>query len=405
MNQPLDRDSAPPRRLERLSRPLLLAGLMLVALNLRPALASLGPLLDEITAALGLSASAAGLLATIPVFCLGLSAPLAPRLSARFGAERVILFALVLLAAGTALRGVSGAEGLFAGTILAGASIGVMGVLLPGLVKRDFAGQAHLMTGLYTMALCLGAALAAGLTVPASDAGGGHWQVGLGIWALPALLAALLWWPQGRQAHDASARRAPQRGLWRDPIAWQVTGYMGLQSSHAYIVFSWFPAMMVDRGLSPLAAGWMLSLLMLAQLVSSLGAPWLSSHCRDQRLVIVAMLALSMIGFSSALYAPLDGLWLWTTLMGLGLGGMFSMGLTLIVLRAPSAQLAAQLSGMAQGAGYLLASTGPFLVGLSHDLLDNWHGAYIVYMVFGAAALLFGLLAGRERQIGAEEPH
>jgi len=405
MNTPLDRGTPASPPLARWSRPLLLAGLMLVALNLRPALASLGPLLDEITAALGLSASTAGLLTTIPVFCLGLSAPLAPRLSARFGTERVILFALLLLAAGTGLRGLAGAEGLFVGTVLAGAGIGVMGVLLPGLVKRDFAGQAHLMTGLYTMALCLGAALAAGLTVPARDVGGGHWQVGLGIWALPALLAALLWWPQSRQAHDHTARRAPRRGLWRDPVAWQVTGYMGMQSAPAYIVFSWFPTMMVDRGLSSLAAGWMLSLLMLAQLASSFGAPWLSSHCRDQRLVIVAMLALSMIGFSGALYAPTGSLWLWTTLMGLGLGGMFSMGLTLIVLRAPTPQLAAELSGMAQGTGYLLASSGPLLVGLSHDWLGNWHGAYLVYMVFVATALLFGLLAGRERQVGVDNTH
>ncbi|MDN0084382.1 hypothetical protein QU487_16720 [Crenobacter sp. SG2305] len=206
----------------------------------------------------------------------------------------------------------------------------------------------------------------------------GSWQVGLGVWALPALLAALLWWPQLRHAHASARRHGVACGLWLDPVAWQVTGYMGLQSAHAYIVFSWFPAMMVDCGLSPLAPGWMLSLLMQTQLISSLGAPWLSSRCHDQRRVIVAMLALSMAGFSGALYAPLGSLWLWASLMGLGLGGMFSMRLTLIVLRAPSSQLASQLSEMAQGVGYLLASTGPFLVGLSHDLL-----------------------AGRNRQVGA----
>jgi len=398
MNE-LPRETATPTAVGQPSSVLLLAGLLLVALNLRPALTSLGPLLNEITAALGLSASSAGLLTTIPVLCLGLAAPLAPRLAARYGAERAILLSLLLLAVGTALRSVAAAVGLFAGTILAGASIGMIGVLLPGIVKRDFADRAHLMTGLYTMALCLGASVAAGLAVPARDIGG-SWQVGLGVWALPALLAALLWWPQLQRVHAGVRRVGAGRGLWRDPVAWQVTGYMGLQSTHAYIVFSWFPAMMVDRGLSPLAAGWMLSLLMLTQLVSSLGAPWLASRSRDQRLVIVAMLALSMAGFSGALYAPLNALWLWASLMGLGLGGMFSMGLTLIVLRAPNPQLASQLSGMAQGAGYLLASTGPFLVGLSHDLLGNWHGAYLIYMAFGIGALLFALLAGRDRQVG-----
>ena len=175
---------------------LLLLGLVLVALNLRPALSSMAPLLGEVSDRLGLSAAQAGLLTTLPVLCLGLFAPLAPILARRFGTERVVLGILLTLGGGIVLRSCLGEVGLFAGSILAGASIGVIGVLLPGIIKRDFAGHAGTMTGVYTMALCLGAALAAGATVPLSESLGQSWAMGLGFWALPALLAVVFWLPQ-----------------------------------------------------------------------------------------------------------------------------------------------------------------------------------------------------------------
>lgn len=180
-----------------LRRPwLLLLGLILVALNLRPALSSMAPMLSEVSKTLGLSAAQAGLLTTLPVLCLGLFAPLAPILARRFGAERVVLGILLVLAGGIILRSSFGEVGLFAGSVLAGASIGVIGVLLPGIVKRDFPKQAGTMTGVYTMALCLGAAMAAGATVPLSEHFDRSWALGLGFWVVPALVAAMFWLPQ-----------------------------------------------------------------------------------------------------------------------------------------------------------------------------------------------------------------
>ncbi|WP_240674162.1 CynX/NimT family MFS transporter [Crenobacter cavernae] len=374
---------------------------MLIAVNLRPALTSLSPLLNEVKTATGLSATGAGLLTTLPVLCLGLFAPLAPRLARRIGAERTLMIALAVLAAGCALRSFFGAPGLFVGTVCAGAGIGIAGVLLPGLVKRDFPDKAEIMTGLYTLALCLGAAIAAGLTVPVRDATG-SWGSGLAFWALPALLAAVVWLPQACLPHAAPSHLTKPRGLWRDRLAWQVTGYMGLQSSHAYIVFGWLPVILIDRGLTPLAAGFVLSISTLVQLSTAFGTPWLASRFfRDQRAMIAIMLAMSTAGFLGLAFAPLSTVWFWAVPLGLGLGGMFSMGLTLIVLRAPDAQVAAQLSGMAQGFGYLFASTGPFLVGLGHDLFHNWHVAALVYVLYGAGALLCGMAAGRKRQVAA----
>ena len=385
----------------RVSRPwLLLLGLVLVALNLRPALSSLSPLLNDVSTSLGLSAAKAGLLTTLPVLCLGLFAPMAPILARRFGAERVVLGILLTLAAGILLRSAFGEVGLFAGSLIAGASIGIIGVLLPGIVKRDFAKQAGTMTGVYTMALCLGAALAAGATVPISHYFDDSWNIGLGFWVAPALLAALFWLPQVGQKQGAHRVAYRVKGLLRDPLAWQVTLYMGLQSSLAYIVFGWVPSILISRGLSPTEAGLALSGSIIVQLLSALTAPWLATRGRDQRLAIVVVMVLTLGGLFGCLYAPIDGLWGWAILLGLGQGGTFSLALTLIVLRSRDAHVAANLSSMAQGIGYTLASLGPLAVGLIHDWTGGWAATGWVFAVIGLGAIVAGLGAGRAKYVG-----
>lgn len=384
----------------RVSRPwLLLLGLILVALNLRPALSSLSPLLADVSSSLGLSAAQAGLLTTLPVLCLGLFAPMAPILARRFGAERVVFGILLTLAGGIILRSSFGEVGLFAGSLIAGASIGIIGVLLPGIVKRDFAARAGAMTGVYTMALCLGAALAAGATVPLSHYFGDSWPLGLGFWILPALLAALFWLPQVGQKHGAHRVAYRVKGLLRDPLAWQVTLYMGLQSSLAYIVFGWLPSILIGRGLSATEAGLALSGSIIVQLFSSLAAPWLATRGKDQRLAIVVVMLLTLGGLFGCLYAPLDGLWGWAILLGLGQGGTFSLALTLIVLRSRDAHVAANLSSMAQGIGYTLASLGPFAVGVVHDWTSGWTAIGWIFAVIGLGAIVAGLGAGRARYV------
>ncbi|HEY0286695.1 MAG TPA: CynX/NimT family MFS transporter [Pseudomonas sp.] len=389
-----------------LKRPwLLLLGLVFVALNLRPALSSMAPLLSEVSSGLGLSAAKAGLLTTLPVLCLGLFAPLAPMLARRFGSERVILGILLTLASGILLRSLFGEIGLFAGTVVAGASIGIIGVLLPGIVKRDFAKQAGSMTGVYTMALCLGAAVAAGSTVPLSHVFGDSWQWGLGFWMGPAIVAAILWLPQARQGHGLHQVAYRVRGLFRDRLAWQVTLYMGLQSSLAYIVFGWLPSILIGRGLTPLEAGLLLSGSIMVQLISSLATPWLATRGKDQRLAILIVMLLTLGGLFGCLYAPLEGLWGWAILLGLGQGGTFSLALTLIVLRSRDSHVAANLSSMAQGVGYTLASMGPFAVGIAHDVTGGWGAVGWIFGVIGLAGIIAGLGAGRSLyvQVTAEK--
>ena len=378
---------------------LLLIGLVMVALNLRPALSSMAPLLGQVSGALGLSGTAAGLLTTLPVLCLGLFAPLAPLLARRLGSERVVLLILLVLALGIGLRSQFGVAGLFAGSLMAGASIGIIGVLLPGIVKRDFAQQAGTMTGVYTMALCLGAALAAGSSVPISKVLGDRWDLGLSFWLLPALLAAVVWWPQARTLHASHKVAYRVRGLFRDRLAWQVTLFMGLQSSLAYIVFGWLPSILMGRGLSAAEAGLVMSGSIIVQLVSALTAPWFGTRGRDQRLAIVVVMAMSLAGLFGLLYAPLSGIWGWAAVLGLGQGGVFALALTLIVLRSPDAHVAANLSSMAQGVGYTIASMGPLAVGLVHDISGGWAAVGWVFAVIGVLATAAGLGAGRALQV------
>lgn len=375
----------------------LLLALILVALNLRPALTSLAPLLRAVQGAMGLSASTAGLLTTLPILCLGLFAPLAPRLAQRFGSEKTVLAVLLLLAAGIVLRSLGGASGLFAGTLIAGAGIGIIGVLLPGMVKRDFPEKAGMVTGIYSMALCTGAAAAAGLTVPLRDFFH-DWRPALAFWALPAVIAALVWWPQQRRAatHLVATAHA-DASLWRDRLAWQVTLFMGLQSALAYCVFGWLPTILQDRGITPLLSGLYLSVSVMMQVLSSLAAPWLASRHRDQSAMAMTMLLLTFTGLMGCLFAPVTTLWWWVVILGLGQGGGFGMALAFIVLRSPDAGTAARLSGMVQGVGYSVASLGPLLVGVLHEATGNWNTLGGLFALIIAGALIAGRAAGRNR--------
>ena len=383
---------------------LLAFGLVLVALNLRPALASLGPILPDVIRDTGITAVGASILTTAPVLCLGLFGFMAPKIAGRFGTERAILAFLIVLAAGTALRGVLSFPGLLAGSIIAGAAIGIIGVLLPGLVKRDFPDKASLMTGVYTMALCAGAAFAAGSAVPFQQTMGGSWPAALAVWAIPALLAALIWLPMApRSAVRGSAKpRVKVTGLWTDPLAWQVTLYMGLQSATAYMVFGWLAPMLRDRGLDPVMAGLVVSISILVQVPAALVSPMLATRRPSQSFAAVLLMAFTIVGLLGLFHAPLGSIWLWAVLLGIGQGGNFAVALTIIVLRSRDSHVAAHLSGMAQSVGYTLAAMGPLGVGVLHEWSGGWQAVSILFVSVCFAAILFGMAAGRNRHVGAE---
>ncbi len=369
------------------SRLLLGTSLVLVAFNLRPVFSSASTLLPEIRETLGLSGLGASILTTLPVICLGLFSPLAPRLSRWIGTERTLLGAVLLLACGTALRGLPSIPLLLLGTAVAGACIAVGNVLLPGLVKRDFPDRPALMTGWYTMALCAGAAGAAGLTLPLKHSLGLSLGGALAIWALPALLAGLLWLPQIlSRGSQAGQLRPPVQSLWRSRLAWHITLFMGLQSALAYCVFGWLVPILRERGLDGVTAGAVVSMSVMMQAGACLLAPHLAVRGRDQRAINVGLSVLAVVALLGLLFAPLWSVWFWAALQGVGQGGLIAVALTVIVLRARDSHVAAQLSGMAQCVGYLLAAAGPLLVGLIHGWTGGFAWSAVLFVLLGAGA-------------------
>jgi CP family cyanate transporter-like MFS transporter len=380
---------------------LLGAALVLIAFNLRTPVTSIGPVLPDVSRAAHLSGTGVSVLTMLPALCFGLFSMLAPRLSRVLGMERAVLAALAALVLGTVLRGAGGSLSLFAGQILGCGGIGIINVLLPSLVKRDFPHRVAFITGLYVMTMSAGAALAAGATVPLEKLLG-SWAPALAVWAVPALLAMVLWLPQLRIPREETSLGSRRLlGLWSDRLAWQVTLFMGLQSALAYIVFGWLAPILRDRGLSAVDAGLALSISIVAQAVSSFVAPSLATLGRDQRPAVAALSLLCVASLLGCLYAPLGSVWVWSVLLGFSQGGLFPIALMLIVLRSPDAQLTRHLSGMAQGVGYSLASAGPLLAGLLHTSMGNWTGVAALVVGLGAAMLAAGLGAGRARQIKA----
>nr|WP_298248650.1 MFS transporter [uncultured Halomonas sp.] len=377
-----------------------IALMVLVGLNLRPALSSLAPVLTRVQQDTGLSPLAIGALTTLPVLCLGLFAPMAPWLAKRLGPERALAAGLVLLAAGLLLRGIPLVAPLFIGTLMAGAAIGVAGTLLPALVKRELPAGADLMTGVYTMALCLGGALGAGLSIPLSD-WLGAWHLGLASWSVLAVVALAAWLALAPRRDETAlpGGGGSMRSVLSQPLAWQLMFLMGLQSSLAYIVFGWLPTLLVARGYGEAEAGWMMGASVMVQLPAALAAPWLARLGRDQRPALLLVLTLVASGFWLLLQAPSSLRWLGVILLGLGQGGSFSLALTLIVLRTGNSRLAGKLSGLAQGGGYTLAAMGPLGVGVMLQLGLGLGIITAVLVAICALAATFALFAGRNRRL------
>jgi CP family cyanate transporter-like MFS transporter len=377
---------------------------VLTGLNLRIAVASIPPIVDELRSDLGLSATAAGLLTAAPVLCFGVLAPVAPMLARRFGAERALLLALVPLFVGVLGRAAGSTFALFAGTLLAGAGVASANVLVPSVVKGRFVQRVGGITAVYVATLTGGAALAAGLTVPLERALG--WEAALALWAVPAAIAvvvlALAVLPD-RAAATGRGGGGGARQLLGNPLAWQVTLYMGLQSFVFYAALAWLPSILRDDGFSAETAGTLLALYALGGIPGALVVPVLATRMRDQRLLATGVTVLEAVALLGLLVAP-DAALAWVVLFALGQGGAISLALTLMVLRAPDPRRAAELSGMAQAIGYSIAALGPLAVGALHDWSGDWSLPLAALLVTTAPLLAAGVGAGRARVVEISAP-
>ncbi|MEU0273810.1 MFS transporter [Streptomyces sp. NPDC006307] len=408
---------------------LLILGLVLAALNLRPAITSLGALLEEVRDGLHMSGSVAGVLTSVPPLCFAVFGITAPRLARRFGPAAVVFAGMAAIALGLAIRPFTGGTAAFlAASALALMGIALSNVLMPVIVKRYFPDRVGSMTGLYSMALALGTSLAAAATVPMTDALGGSWRTGLGVWAALAALAALAWLPlvrdRGRTAATAEgaverqtestaggtaeggaaaggSAGAPTVRITRSRTAWALGVFFGLQATGAYITMGWMPQIFRDAGVSAGTAGVLLAVTMVMGVPLAFVIPRLAGRMKNQGPIVVALCLCGLSGYAGLFFAPAGGAWLWAVLLGVS-NCSFPLALTMIGMRSRTGGGVVRLSAFAQSVGYLISIPGPTLVGALYQHSGGWDVPLALMAGLMVPQMAVGILAGRDRTIEDE---
>ncbi|WP_432120218.1 CynX/NimT family MFS transporter [Streptomyces sp. S1] len=414
-------------------------GLVLAALNLRPAITSLGALLEEVSEGLHMSGSVAGVLTSVPPLCFAVFGITAPRLARRFGPAAVVCAGMAAIFTGLLLRPLAGGTaGFLAASALALMGIAVSNVLMPVIVKRYFPDRVGTMTGLYSMALALGTSVAAAATVPLTDALGGDWRLGLGVWAVLAALAVLPWLPLLRDRDrdrvsrtgtglsrtgtgssrtetdrlsrtDAPASRTEAKApvpdaaprVTRSRTAWALGAFFGLQATGAYITMGWMPQIFRDAGVPASTAGVLLAVTMVMGVPLAFVIPRLATRMKTQGPIVVALALCGLGGYTGLLLAPAAGAWVWAVLLGVS-NCAFPLALTMIGMRSRTGAGVVRLSAFAQSVGYLISIPGPLLVGVLYQHSGGWGLPIALMGGLMVPQMIVGILAGRDRTVEDE---
>ncbi|MEF8786904.1 MAG: MFS transporter [Haloarculaceae archaeon] len=387
-----------PEGLSRVDQVLLIVGMVIVGFNLRLSLTSVSPLLEIIQRDLGLSYAVASLLTTLPTVCFGVFAFAATPLSRTIGRNRGILVGILLITVGTLLRLWGYNIGiLFLTTLLVGAGIAVCQTLLPAIISAHFVDRAALVTGLYTASLTIGAGVASSVTSPLFQLFG-SWPAALAVWGVLGLVAVIIWIPH-TISQPSSSTDSVTRHPWLNGWAILLMLFFGLQSLVFYTTITWLSPYYIMLGWTPTEAGLLLTMVLVAQLGGTLGLAPLSDRHPDRRPWLALVLALCCVGFTTIVFVPLMFPWIWASILGLGLGGIFALSLTLPVDLTESPRTADQLTAMMTGGGYLIAAAGPFLGGVLRDIFDGYAVTFL--LLLGISIALFGstILFSPKRQV------
>ncbi|MGO2580452.1 MAG: MFS transporter [Halomonas sp.] len=374
-------------------------GILFIAANLRVPFTGIAPVLPLIQNDFGLSNSALGLLTSLPLLAFAAFSPLSASVAHKFGIERTLFGALVVISLGILLRSAGSAWALYAGTILIGTGIALGNVLLPGLIKRDFSKNMASMTGAYAITMGASGAVGSAVIIPLTQAWG--WPIALSLLVAVPLFALVLWLPQLKK-HDPVNLSGPKKSatvaVWKSPLAWQVTLFMGLNAMPFYVAVGWLPTILIDHGISATQAGSVHGTLQLATAIPGLILAATLRRLKDQKLAAVTTSLLVAISLIGLIYAPNLAM-LWAALLGFGSGASMMLGLTFIGLRTKNAGDTAALSGMAQCVGYLMAAAGPLLLGQLHDWTGGWTAPLLTTAAIAIAGAFTGMMAGRNVQL------
>ncbi|MEX0779310.1 MAG: MFS transporter [Balneolales bacterium] len=384
---------------ERTQKTLLIIAIAIIALNLRPAIAAVGPLIHEIRLDTGLSNTMLGMLTTLPILALGFFSFLTPIFTRRFGTEGTMALALILLTGGILCRVIPSFTALYLGTAVLGIGIALGNVLLPGIAKKRFPHKFGLVTGIYSAMLGAGAAIASGLSVPLSEGLDLGWKWSLGAWAVISFIALLIWLPQIHRNNTDLPRKSLINSLKRlgtSKMAWNVALFMGLQSFTFYVLVAWLPEILIERGMNPLNAGLMLSLVQAVGAIGTFFMPAWASRLKNQRMPVLIIVVCEFSSIIALMFPSFYMGTFWIIILGFSSGSSFGMALLFIGLRSQDLDSANELSGMSQSIGYTIAATGPALFGALHDFANTWTLPLGLLLLVTLFKLLSGWGAGKD---------
>ncbi len=383
---------------------LILLGILFIAANLRAPITSVGPVINEISDVLHLSPAFVGLLTAIPLISFALLSVFAPRVARKTGLERLLLYSMFILALGLFVRSVGNVPFLFFGAALIGAAITVGNVLMPAYIKKMFPNKVGIVTGMYLVSMNLTSALAAGFSIRIGQASGMGWQGSIGIWGVLAILAIFIWYPQVKNApvNKAQHKRSSSKTLWKSTLAWNVAIFMGLQSLLFYCLAAWLPTVLQNWGMDADRSGWILSFIQMAQLPIMLIGPILAAKMKDQLTLVWVTFILLMLGLAGIIFGKTNFIVPSVISIGISLGLAFTLAMMFMVLRTKTTTEAAELSGMSQTVGYIIAACGPPVFGALFSLTGNWYVPLATLVLAAIVLLIVGLNSAKNRYISKE---
>lgn len=386
---------------------LLIIGIVFISTTLRAPLTAVGPIISYIRDGLDISNVLAGFITTIPLLAFAIVSPFVPKIARRLGMEMTLFLAILLLAIGIIIRSLGTPFLLLLGTALIGVAIAFGNVLLPSFIKLKFPLQLGLMTGVFTVSMNLSAGIGAGISYPIADGTSYGWQGALGFWAILAITACIIWLPQVKKKQEidvvpSSTNVEKAKSILKSPLTWTITLCMGLQSLIFYTTAAWIPEILQTQGMEAEKSGWMLSIMQFAQLPMTFLIPILAGRFKDQRILVLVFTIFYLIGFTGLLYGDISLTLLWMVALGLGGGASFGLVMMFFSLRSRTPMEAADLSGVAQSFGYLLAAVGPVFFGFIHDATGSWEIPKILFIVTVILLFFAGMHAGRDRFVSEE---
>ncbi|MGO3049721.1 MFS transporter [Staphylococcus casei] len=381
--------------------------IIFIASTLRAPLTSVGPVVDEVKHVMDINNSVAGILTTIPLIIFAIVSPLVSKVTSRLTMSRTILYSTVLLIIALYLRVAGDFNVFLIGTILLGVAIAFGNVVLPSYVKWYFPMQIGLATGIYSGTMNFTAGLGGGLSFPLSEMMPIGFRLSLAFWIILALIAIILWLPKARRgtelekatATQYQAQKPKKVSIIKSKLAWMVALTMGFQSMIFYTVVAWVPSILVDRGLDPSTAGYLLMLNQFSQVPMTFTFPIIASKLKDQRMLIVIITILFLLGFSLFFTQSLILLIVGIIIAGLAMGACFSLCMTFFSIRARTSEGSIALSGFGQSVGYLIAAIGPFLIGYLHDATGSWISGIIALIIMSILFFIFGYPASKQNVI------